>query len=93
MTFLSFSLLLGSSSGASWGTGFELQTLCFCYQWTHQVGDRETKWLVPWFDCDESLIWRGLNSNPGEFFLPLFCWRTTFPCLVVCMWQVRHGVQ
>jgi hypothetical protein len=31
------------------------------------VGDRETKWLVPWFDCDESLIWRGLNSNPGEF--------------------------
>jgi hypothetical protein len=22
---------------------------------------------VPWFDCDESLTWRGLNSNPGQF--------------------------
>jgi hypothetical protein len=20
-----------------------------------------------WFDCDESLTWRGLNSNPGHF--------------------------
>jgi hypothetical protein len=31
---------------------------------------------VPWFDCDESLTWRGLNSNPGQFcfvcLLPLF---------------------
>jgi hypothetical protein len=25
---------------------------------------RETKWSVPWFDYDESLTWRGLNSNP-----------------------------
>jgi hypothetical protein len=24
-------------------------------------------WLVPWFDCDESLTWRGLNSNLGQF--------------------------
>jgi hypothetical protein len=23
---------------------------------------------VPWFDCDESLTWRGLNSNLGRFF-------------------------
>jgi hypothetical protein len=22
---------------------------------------------VPWFDCDESLTWRGLNLNPGQF--------------------------
>ncbi len=28
-----------SSSCASWGLGFELQTLCFCCQWTHQGGD------------------------------------------------------
>jgi hypothetical protein len=28
-----------SSSRASWGLGFELQTLCFCCQWTHQGGD------------------------------------------------------
>jgi hypothetical protein len=27
----------------------------------------ETKWPVPWFDCDVSLTWRGLNSNPGQF--------------------------
>jgi hypothetical protein len=29
MTFLSFSLAFWSSSCASWGHGFELQTLCF----------------------------------------------------------------
>jgi hypothetical protein len=69
-------LAFGSSSCASWVLGFELQTLCFCYQWTHQGGDRETKWSVPCFNCDESLTWRGLNSNPGQFcfvfLLPLF---------------------
>jgi hypothetical protein len=67
MTFLSFSWLFGSSSCASWGLGFELQTFFFCCQWTHQGGDRETKWSVPWFDCDGSLTWRGLNSNPRQF--------------------------
>jgi hypothetical protein len=56
MTFLSFSWFFWSSSCASWGLGFELQTLCFCYQWP-----------VPWFDCDESLTWRGLNSYLGQF--------------------------
>jgi hypothetical protein len=35
--------LFGSSSCASWSLGFELQTLCFCCQWTHQGGDLETK--------------------------------------------------
>jgi hypothetical protein len=39
MTFLSFSWLFGFSSNASWDLGFELQTLCFCCQWTHQGGD------------------------------------------------------
>jgi hypothetical protein len=76
MTFLRFSWLFGSSSCASWGLGFELQTLCFCCQWTHQGGDSETKWSVPWFDYDESLTWQGLNSNPRQFCfvfpLPLF---------------------
>jgi hypothetical protein len=56
-----------SSSCASWGLRFEIQTLCFCCQWTHQGGDWETKWSVPWFDCDESLTCRCLNSNPGYF--------------------------
>jgi hypothetical protein len=42
--------------------------LCaFCCQWTHQGVDWETKWSVPSFECDESLTWRGLNSNPGHF--------------------------
>jgi hypothetical protein len=27
----------------------------------------QTKWLVPWFDCDESLTCRGLNPNRGHF--------------------------
>jgi hypothetical protein len=39
----------------------------FCCHWTHQVGDSHTKWSVPWFDCDESLTYRGLNSNPRDF--------------------------
>jgi hypothetical protein len=65
-------MAFGSSSCASWGLGFELQTLCFCCQWTHQGGDSETKWSVPRFDCDESLTWRGLNSNPGQFCFVFF---------------------
>jgi hypothetical protein len=32
-------LAFWSSSYASWDLGFELQTLCFCCQWTHQGGD------------------------------------------------------
>jgi hypothetical protein len=44
----------------------------------------ETKWWIPWFDCDESLTWRGLNSNPGCFV----CFTFTFvsfeeSCLLV----------
>jgi hypothetical protein len=56
-----------SSSCASWGSWIQTSNfkLCaFCCQWTRQGGDRETKWLVPWFVCDESLTWQGLNSNP-----------------------------
>jgi hypothetical protein len=29
----------------------------------------ETKWSASWFDCDESLTWRCLNSNLGHFHL------------------------
>jgi hypothetical protein len=46
---------------------------------------------------DESLICRGLNSNPERFdsftFIPCFMWRIVFACLVVCRWQVRYGGQ
>jgi hypothetical protein len=27
----------------------------------------QSKWSVPWFDCDESLTCRDLNLNPGHF--------------------------
>jgi hypothetical protein len=30
----------------------------------HEI-ECETKWTITWFDYDESLTWRGLNSNPG----------------------------
>jgi hypothetical protein len=47
------------------------------------------------FICDESLTRRCLNSNLGHFrgsaILPLFVWRITLACLVVCRWQVQHG--
>jgi hypothetical protein len=36
---LEFFLAFWSSSCASWGLEFELQTLCFCCQWTHKWGD------------------------------------------------------
>jgi hypothetical protein len=39
----------------------------FCYQWTHQGEDWETKWSVPWFDCDEPMTCCGLISNLGYF--------------------------
>jgi hypothetical protein len=51
--------------------------------------DWETKWSVSWFDCDESLTWRGLNSNSGQFhfvfLLSLFHLENR-----VCL---SHGVQ
>jgi hypothetical protein len=49
---------------------------------------REIKWSVTWFDCDELLTWRGLNSNPGWFIYFTFI----FVCLEnrVCL---SHGVQ
>jgi hypothetical protein len=31
------------------------------------IWEWEIKWSVHWFDCDESLTWWGLNSNPGPF--------------------------
>jgi hypothetical protein len=47
--------------------------------------------------CDESLTCRGLNSNSEHFdsftFIFYFMWRIAFACLVVCRWQVRHGVK
>jgi hypothetical protein len=44
----------------------------------------ETKWSVPWFDCDESLTCQGLNLNPGHFgcftFILISCGES---CLLV----------
>jgi hypothetical protein len=37
--FLELFWLFVSSSCALWGLEFELQTLCFYCQWTHQGGD------------------------------------------------------
>jgi hypothetical protein len=49
----------------------------------------ETKWSVSWFDCDESLTCRGLDSNLGYFscFTPIcLCGEL---CLLVS-WCVGH---
>jgi hypothetical protein len=44
----------------------------------------KTKCLVSWFDCDESLTWRCLNSNSGHFgsftFIFVLCGES---CLLV----------
>jgi hypothetical protein len=44
---------------------------------------------VPWFDCDESLTWRGLNSNPGQFYF-VFLLSLFHSENRVCL---SHGVQ
>jgi hypothetical protein len=50
----------------------------------HVLRKWETKWSVPWFDCDESLTWWGLNSNPrhsGSFtFILISCGES---CLLI----------
>jgi hypothetical protein len=63
-TFLGFFSLLAVLHGV---LDLNFKLCAFCYQWTHQGGDWETKWSVPWFECDESLTWQGLNSKLGHF--------------------------
>jgi hypothetical protein len=96
MNFLSFSLLFGLLAVLHWVLDSKFKLCVFCCQWTHQGGDCETKWSVPWFDCDESLTCRCLNSNPGyfgSFTFILFVWRIVFAYLVMCKWQVQHSGQ
>jgi hypothetical protein len=64
---LKLSLSFWSSNCALWSFGLELQTLRFLLSMDSSRGDWETKWSVPWFDCDGSLTWRGWNSNSGQF--------------------------
>jgi hypothetical protein len=70
---LEFFLALWSSSCASCVLDLKFKIYAFCCQCTHQGGDWEIKWSISWFDYDESLIYRGLNSNAGYFgcFTPI----------------------
>jgi hypothetical protein len=90
-----FFLGLWSSSCVLCALDPKFKLYAFWCQCTHQGEDWETKWSVPWFNCDESLTNHGLNLKPGYFscFTLLFMWRITFACLVVCRWQVRHDGQ
>jgi hypothetical protein len=45
------------------------------------------KWLVSWFDCDESLTCRGLNSNPGQYRFYLYLCSYGESCLLAS-WYV-----
>jgi hypothetical protein len=56
-----------SSSCASWGLGFEIQTLCICCQCTHQRGDWETKWSIHWFDVWSIIGLQGFEFETGTF--------------------------
>jgi hypothetical protein len=73
MTFFSFSLAFGYSSCDSCVLDSKFKLYAFCCQYTHHGGDWEIKWSVPWFDCDESLTFYGLNLNLGYFscFTPI----------------------
>jgi hypothetical protein len=39
----------------------------FSFYFSLNKKNRETKWSVSWFDCDESLTCHGWNSNTGHF--------------------------
>jgi hypothetical protein len=57
---MSFTNLYQKSSNVAM-MSFAMTTVqCLYISW-------ETKWSVPWFDCDESLTCRGFNSNPRHF--------------------------
>jgi hypothetical protein len=86
-------LAFWSSTCASWGFGFELQTLCFLLSMDSLKGRLRNQvasslfWLwwvivLPMFEFETFQL----------FYLYLyFVWRIMFDCLVVCTWQVRHG--
>jgi hypothetical protein len=61
-------LAFWSSSCASWGLVFELQTLCLLLS-MDSLRVRSRNQVVSWFDCDESLTCRALNSNLGQCFI------------------------
>jgi hypothetical protein len=67
MTFLSFSWLFGLLAVLHGVLDSNFKLCAFCCQWNHQRGDWETKWSIFWFDCDELLTYRGLNSSPRHF--------------------------
>jgi hypothetical protein len=84
MTFLSFLLAFGLLAVLHGVLDSNFKLCIFCYQWTHQGGDWETKLSVYWFDCEESLTCRCLNLNPEYFcsftFILISCGET---CLLV----------
>jgi hypothetical protein len=43
----------------------------------------ETKWSVPWFDCDESFTWRCLNLNLRRFVVLTLACSFGESCLLV----------
>jgi hypothetical protein len=43
-------------------------------------------WLVPWFDCDESLTWQGLNSNSGWFTSFIFIFVSSRESRLLISW-------
>jgi hypothetical protein len=42
----------------------------------------------PWFDCDESLTWQGLNSNPGRFICFIFIFVSFGASCLIVSWCV-----
>jgi hypothetical protein len=78
-----------SSSCASWGLRFELQTLCFLLSMDSSRGEWEIKWSVPYF-----YMWWVIDTPRFEFesrTFPWFCY-ITFVCMEnhVCL---SRGVQ
>jgi hypothetical protein len=56
-------------------------------------GRLRNKWSVPWFDCDESLTCRGLNSNSRSFSCPTPIYSCGESCLLVsCCVGDRRGM-
>jgi hypothetical protein len=88
MTLLSFFFAFGLLVALYGVLDSNFKFCAFCCQCTHQGGRLRNQMISSlvglWWVIDK----QGLNSNPGHFrgstLLPLFMWRITFACLVVC---------
>jgi hypothetical protein len=84
-----------SSSCASWGIGFKIQTLWFLLSMDSSRGKMKNQVI-------DILVWYVINHWHADVWIRIwdismvlpyylcFVWRIAVACLMVCRWQVQH---